>query len=76
MPKAIIISPDEIKESFAKYDPQISSEFHEFSAKVADKWLESAMRYIDTPFILLSGGAASGKTEYLSEYRYRYGKYG
>ncbi len=69
MAKPVIISPDLLKTHFPGYNPAKSSYFHSESAGLADKWFEHAVKKIPVSVILLSGGAASGKTEYLSEYQ-------
>jgi hypothetical protein len=64
-----IISADELKKTLSGYDPSRSNEFHQESARLADKAYELALKEQPEPaVILLSGGAASGKTEYLSVY--------
>ena len=63
---AIIISADEIKKAFPDYSPAKAEEFHRESAKKADKLFAKALK--DDSYkevILLSGGTASGKTEFL-----------
>ena len=63
----IIISADELKKELPNYSPEKSEEFHHESAKRADKLFDQALKnkeYKDV--ILLSGGTASGKTEFLS----------
>ena len=63
---AIIISADEIKKDLPNYSPDKAEEFHHESATRADKLFAEALR--KSPFrdvILLSGGTASGKTEFL-----------
>lgn len=63
---ALIISADEIKKQLPDYSPEKAEFFHRQSSKLADKEFEVAIR--KNPFkevILLSGGAASGKTEFL-----------
>lgn len=65
----LIISSDEIKKSIPGYNPKKSHLVHRQSAKLADTQYEDALR--TCPYdqvILLSGGAASGKTEFVSEY--------
>lgn len=62
----IVISADEIKKKLPDYSPEKAELFHRESAKLADKEFETAIK--KNPFkevILLSGGAASGKTEFL-----------
>ncbi len=64
-----IISADELKKTLPGYVPDRSDEFHRDSAKLADKAYELALKTrVEKDVILLSGGAASGKTEYLSVY--------
>lgn len=67
--KPIIISADEMKKTLAGYKPERSSGFHRESTRLADKAYEQALKESDYQnVILLSGGSASGKTEYLSAY--------
>lgn len=67
--KPIIISADEMKKTLAGYKPERSGDFHRESARLADKAFEQALKHPDyQQVILLSGGSASGKTEYLSAY--------
>lgn len=64
---ALIISADEIKKSLPNYSPDKAESFHRESARLADKSFTTALKenkYKEV--ILLSGGAASGKTEFLS----------
>lgn len=69
MKKSIIISADEIKKTLKGYNPTNSEQFHKQSAKMADKqFLKVIKESTYNTVILMSGGAASGKTEYLSEY--------
>lgn len=64
-----VISADEIKKSLEGYSPNKAEEFHEHSAKLADKSFVRALKESGEPkVILLSGGSASGKSEYVSEY--------
>jgi len=61
-----IISADEIKKELPNYDPSHVELFHRESARKADKMFEQFLK--DNPFnevILLSGGTASGKTEFM-----------
>lgn len=63
----IIISADEIKKELPDYSPDKAEEFHHESATKADKLFTKALKessYKDV--ILLSGGTASGKTEFLA----------
>ena len=66
---AILISADDIKTELPGYDPEHAGELHAASAKLADKRFEECLK--TTPYkiiILMSGGPASGKTEFVSEY--------
>lgn len=66
---AILISADDIKKELAGYTPDRAGEFHIESAKIADKRFEEALKADGYgTVILMSGGPASGKTEYVSEY--------
>jgi len=76
MSKPFIISADEIKKYFPKYSPKKASEFHEESARLADKIFENTIKIVPQKVILLGGGTASGKTEYLSQYILQFGKIG
>lgn len=61
-----IISADEIKETIANYTPDKAEQFHNQSAKLADKQFEVAIKSSsNSKVILMSGGTASGKTEFL-----------
>ena len=63
---AFIISADEIKKQLPNYSPDKAEEFHHESAIKADKLFTKALK--ESPYkdvILLSGGTASGKTEFL-----------
>ena len=62
-----IISADEIKKQLPNYSPAKAESFHRESAKQADRFFAKALK--NDPYkevILLSGGTASGKTEFLS----------
>lgn len=64
---SIIISADEIKKSLPNYSPDKAELFHRESARQADRLFQKALK--ESPYrsvILLSGGTASGKTEFLS----------
>lgn len=66
---AYIIAADEIKKSLPGYTPENSEAFHRESAKLADKAYEQALK--DRPektVVLMAGGSASGKSEYVSAY--------
>ncbi len=63
----VIISADEIKKQLPNYSPDKAESFHRQSAKMADRLFTRALK--ENPHkevILLSGGTASGKTEFLS----------
>lgn len=64
---AHIISADEIKKKLPDYSPQKAELFHHESARLADQLFEKALT--TSPYkevILLCGGTASGKTEFLA----------
>ncbi len=66
---AYIISADDIKKTLPGYDPNNSDKFHRESARQADKLYTSALKTRpEKTVILMSGGTASGKTEYISAY--------
>ncbi|NQU82457.1 MAG: hypothetical protein HQ539_00715 [Parcubacteria group bacterium] len=66
---AIIISADEIKKQIQGYNPNEAERFHRQSAKQADKMFEYELKHAKyKKAILMNGGTASGKTEFLSEY--------
>jgi hypothetical protein len=66
---AFIISADEIKETLPGYNPARSDEFHRQSTRLADEQYAKMVKSPDyKKVILLSGGSASGKTEYMSAY--------
>lgn len=63
---AFIISADEIKKELPNYSPDKAEEFHHESAKKADQLFTKALNESSyKKVILLSGGTASGKTEFL-----------
>lgn len=63
----IVISSDEIKKTLPNYIPQEAERFHHDSARLADLQFYQFLKSSDeVQVILMSGGAASGKTEYLS----------
>lgn len=67
--QSLIISADEIKKELEGYTPENAEKFHSESARLADKKLLQVIK--DSQYqkvILMCGGPASGKTEYLSEY--------
>ena len=62
-----IISADEIKKNLPNYSPQKAELFHHESARLADQQFEAGLT--TNPYkkvILLCGGTASGKTEFLA----------
>lgn len=66
---AILISADELKKTIPGYDPKKSHLVYTQSAKLADAKYEEAIKTdVCEQVVLLSGGAASGKTEFMSEY--------
>lgn len=66
---SILISADDIKKEIPGYVPERSGEFHELSAKMADRRFDECLKSSDyQKVILMSGGPASGKTEFVSEY--------
>lgn len=68
---AFIISAGDIKKTLHDYDPSKSESVHHQSAKLADEAFNTALKErIEPKVILLAGGAASGKTEYISAYLY------
>lgn len=66
---AYIIAADEIKKTLPGYTPDQAAGFHGASAKLADKAYGRALKERpEETVILMSGGAASGKSEYVSVY--------
>lgn len=62
-----IISADEIKKQIPNYSPEKAEQFHRESARQADKlFSEELKRSKYKSVILLNGGTASGKSEFLS----------
>ncbi len=67
--EALLISADEIKKILPNYSPEKAEAFHSQSAKQADKEFEAALRENRyKTVILMSGGSASGKTEFLASH--------
>jgi predicted GTPase len=63
----IIISADEIKKTLPNYSPDKAEEFHHQSAKQADKQFSQALKdNQEEVAILMNGGTASGKSEFLA----------
>ena len=66
---AYIISADEIKETLPGYNPRKSELFHEESAKKADRKFKQALKVRSEELVvIMAGGSASGKTEYVATY--------
>lgn len=66
---AYIISADEIKKTLPGYDPGHSEDFHTASAKLADKaYVKALKERPEETVVLMCGGSASGKSEYVSVY--------
>lgn len=64
---ALIISADEIKKELPNYSPEKAEEFHHESAQIADRLFADALKKGEYQnAILLSGGTASGKTEFMA----------
>src|SRR3989338_9254923 len=63
---ALVISADEIKKQLPNYSPEKAEIFHEESARLADEQFEKEVDESDfNEVILLCGGSASGKSEFL-----------
>ena len=63
----LVISADEIKKQLPDYSPEKAEKFHRESARLADKNFEIALKTSSLKeVILLCGGSASGKTEFLA----------
>lgn len=64
---SVIISADELKKNLPNYSPDRAEEFHHESAVKADKlFTKTVKETLGSKVILLNGGTASGKTEFLS----------
>lgn len=64
-----IIDLDQIKSLMPGYDPQFSDQFHEESAKIANKIFDNKLKQIEAEEVLLMcGGSASGKSEFLAKF--------
>lgn len=64
---ALIISADEVKKTLPNYSPDKAEYFHRESTTQANKLFTKSLKENEShKVILLSGGAASGKTEFLS----------
>lgn len=67
--KAVLISADDLKKTIPGYDPKESHKVHVESARMADAEYNKAIKTSTyNEVVLLSGGSASGKTEFMSEY--------
>src|SRR5579863_6888304 len=66
---SFIISADELKKTMPGCTPDKSEAFHRESAKLADKlYTKSLKERSEQTVILMAGGTASGKSEYISVY--------
>ena len=66
---AYVISPNEIKKTLTGYTPEAAEDFQTESAKQADHLYGQALKTrAESTVILMSGGSASGKSEYVSAY--------
>jgi len=65
----MIISADAIKERIKGYNPENAEKYHQESAKAADEEFKGALKGVkNKEVVLMNGGSASGKTEFVSEY--------
>jgi hypothetical protein len=63
------IAADELKKTLPGYTPAKSEAFHRESARLADNQYTQALKERSEPVvILMAGGTASGKSEYVSVY--------
>ena len=66
---AIIVSADEIKKTLSGYSPDNAESFHRKSAQAADKEFGRVLKTRpEAKVVIMAGGSASGKTEYVSTY--------
>lgn len=64
---ATVISADELKKKIPGYIPADAERFHEQSAHMADQLFSDLLKFSKhQKVILLSGGSASGKTEFMA----------
>jgi hypothetical protein len=64
-----VISIDEKKESIKGYSPKDANKFHIESAKTANKKFDQELKKIKNKnVILMCGGSASGKTEFIEKF--------
>jgi len=52
----IVISPDEIKKSLPNYSPERAGDFHEISAKQADKEFDKVVKSSNILKVILMSG--------------------
>ncbi len=66
---SLLVSADDIKRELPGYSPDRAEEFHLESAKLADKRFDDYLKSSSlNEVVLMSGGPASGKTEFVTEY--------
>lgn len=66
---AFIISSDEIKKDLPNYSPSKAEKFQRESSRKADALFENTLRSsLYSQVILMSGGSASGKSEFISSH--------
>lgn len=64
-----VISVDDEKEFLPGYSPEKADDFHRESARNADKKFEQELKKIrNTKVVLMCGGSASGKTEFIAKF--------
>jgi len=64
-----IIDLDEIKKEIPGYSPEKADEFHEQSAKIANKIFDMRLKEMKNQnIVLMCGGSASGKSEFLAKF--------
>ena len=64
--KAFIISADELKKTIRSYTPEQAEKFHSMSAHLADQQFSKTLEVSSCKkVIFMSGGSASGKTEFM-----------
>lgn len=64
-----IISIDDEKESLPGYSPEKADDFHTESARSANKKFDQELRKIkNKEVVLMCGGSASGKTEFIAKF--------
>lgn len=65
----IVISPDDAKKNLSGYDPKKAESVHLASSKIADQEFSTKLKEnFNVEVILMSGGSASGKTEFVAAY--------